>query len=394
MAGRAIVLLVLAGMLGNAAADWYGETGIEGRWFLQSPLDPEQESQDVSVHFQTEYYTSWDGGDQSFTFKPFLRLDQQDEQRTHFDIREAVWIHAGEDWEVRLGIDKVFWGVTEVYHLVDIINQTDVLENPDGEQKLGQPLLKYSMERDWGTLDAYLMPWFRERPYPGKKGRLRSHPRVDVDQARYDNDLEDHYPSFALRWSRSIGDWDIGLAHFHGTSREPRFTPGTDGGGNPVLVPNYDLINQTSIDAQATVGDWLWKLEAIYRSGQELGYFAATGGFEYTYVGIGDSAADLGMLVELMYDDQGDIATTPFNQDVFFGLRWIANDVPGSEVLGGIVIDWKNGGRFYNLEASRRLGSAWKASLQVRAWSNIDPTDPVYAFRKDDYIEARLIRYF
>jgi hypothetical protein len=393
-ARRAIVLALLCGMLGNAPADWYSEAGIEGRWFPQDPMDPAQESQGLSLHLQTEYHTSWDDGEQSFTFKPFLRLDQRDDARTHFDIREAVWIRAGEDWEVRLGIDKVFWGVTEVYHLVDIVNQTDVLENPDGEQKLGQPLLKYSMERDWGTLDAYLLPWFRERPYPGREGRLRSHPRVDVDQARYDNDLEDHYPGFALRWSRSIGDWDLGVTHFHGTSREPRLTPGVDGGGRPVLIPNYDLIDQTGIDAQATLGDWLWKLEAIRRSGWGKSYIAATGGFEFTRVGIAGTDADLGLLMEVMYDEREDAATTPFNQDVFLGLRWVANDVPGSEVLGGVVVDWDNGGRFFNLEASRRVGGAWKASLQMRAWSSIDRTDPVYAFYRDDYVEARLTRYF
>jgi len=387
-------LVMLWGMLGNVTADWFSEAGIQGRWFWQSPLDPVQESTDLSVHLQTEYYTSWDGGDQSFTFKPFLRLDQQDDNRTHFDIREAVWVHAGEDTEVRLGLDKVFWGVTEVYHLVDIINQTDVVENPDGEQKLGQPMLKYSMERDWGTLDAFLMPWFRERPYPGEKGRLRSHPRVDVDQVHYDNDLEDHYPSIAVRWSRSIGDWDLGVAHFHGTSREPRFEPGTDGKDHPVLVPHYDLIDQTSIDVQAIVEEWLWKLEAIHRSGQGESYFATTGGFEYTYVGVADSAVDLGVLVELMYDERGDAATQPFNRDVFLGLRWVANDAQSTEVLGGVVVDWENEGRFYNLEASRRLGDAWKASLEMRIWSNIAPTDPTYAFRRDDYIEANLVRYF
>ena len=60
----------------------------------------------------------------SFTFQPFIRIDQQDEERSHFDIRELAWLHVGNDWELRTGIRKVFWGVNESQHLVDIINQT------------------------------------------------------------------------------------------------------------------------------------------------------------------------------------------------------------------------------------------------------------------------------
>lgn len=387
--------LIAVGLSGAAqAAEWNSEVGIEGRWHAQDALDAAQRDGGFSLHLQTEYYRSWDGGDQSFVFKPFVRIDQQDRERSHVDIREAVWTRAGDDWEVRVGIDKVYWGVTEAYHLVDIINQTDNLENPDGEEKLGQPMFKYSMERDWGTLDAYLMPWFRERAFAGQRGRLRTQPRVDADQARYDNDLEEHYPSLALRWSNSIGDWDLGVSHFHGTSRDPRFTPGTDSTGATVLIPHYDIIDQTSLDLQATIEDWLWKFEAAHRGGQGESYLAATGGFEYTLVGIADSDADLGILVELMWDDRGDRATTPFNHDVFLGLRWVANDEQSTEVLGGVMVDWENGSRFFNLEASRRLGDNWKASLQARAWGNVDTQDVSYAFRKDDYIEARLIRYF
>lgn len=392
MRAQWVILLALA--TSPAGADWNSEAGLEGRWHWQQPLDPRQSDSSLSLDFQTEYYTSWDGGDQGFAFKPFARLDGNGNDRTHADIREAVWIRAGDDWEVRVGIDKVFWGVTEVNHLVDIINQTDNLENPDGEQKLGQPMLKYSTEQAWGTLDAYLLPWFRERRFPGSEGRLRPALVVDESQVRYDTKLKQHYPSVALRWSRVLGDWDIGVAHFHGTSRDPRLTQGSDGGGNPVLVPNYDIIDQTSVDLQGTLEDWLWKFEAAYRSGSGKGYLAATGGFEYTLVGIADSDADLGLLLEVMFDDRGDSASTPFNHDLFLGLRWVANDVDGSEVLGGVMVDWKNGGRFLNLEASRRLGSGWKAALQLRSWIDQDQSDAAYALRRDDYLEARLIRYF
>jgi len=388
----AIFLLLVVPGLGGA--NWNSEVGLEVRHHWQNPLLPEQGDGGLSAHFQTEYYNQWDDGRQSFTFKPFVRIDEQDAERTHWDVREAVWIYAGDGWETRVGIDKVYWGVTEAYHLVDIINQSDILENPDGEQKLGQPLWKVSLERDWGIVDAYLMPYFRKRQFPGEAGRLRTSVPVSNDQALYDNKRKERYPSVAVRLSTYVGDWDIGLAHFHGTSRSPRFTPGLDSGGNPVLVPNYDIIDQTSIDVQGAIEAWLWKFEAAYRSGQGESFAAATGGFEYTFVGIADTDADLGLLLELMYDSRDNNATTPFNHDVFMGLRYAANDVAGTEVLGGMVEDWEGQGRFFNLEASTRLSENIRGTLQVRAWSDIDPRDVSFSTHRDDYAEARLTYYF
>ena len=72
----------------------------------------------------------------NLTFTPFFRLDSSDGERTHLDIRELLWQSYGDTWEVRAGLGKVFWGVTESQYLVDVINQTDLVESPDGEDRL------------------------------------------------------------------------------------------------------------------------------------------------------------------------------------------------------------------------------------------------------------------
>src|SRR5690606_15671470 len=101
-----------------------------------------------------------------------------------------------------------------------------------------------------------------------------------TDQAVYESSREQRRIDAALRWSHYIGPWDLGLSHFHGTGREPRLLPGVDGGGQPVLVPHYDVIHQTGLSLQRIAGDWLWKLELIRRSGQGDTFTAAVGGFE------------------------------------------------------------------------------------------------------------------
>ena len=123
------------------AGEWSGYLGTEFRYFTQDPRDPRQHDENFSLVFEPEYYHEWDKGTQSLAFVPFFRLDQHDNERTHFDIRELNWTKVAENWELRLGLRKVFWGVTEFQHLVDIINQTDLVENIDTEDKLGQPMI-------------------------------------------------------------------------------------------------------------------------------------------------------------------------------------------------------------------------------------------------------------
>ncbi|MEN8167459.1 MAG: hypothetical protein ABFR65_08290 [Pseudomonadota bacterium] len=376
------------------AGEWSGYIEGQARYFTQGALSPEQTNHTLSLAFEPEYYHSWDDERQSLTFTPFLRLDSQDDERSHADIRELLWLKAGDGWELRAGIGKVFWGVTEILHLVDIINQTDLVENPDGEQKLGQPMLMYSLEREWGLLDLFVLPGFRERTFPGEAGRLRSLIPVDTKLARYESEREERHIDLAIRWSHSIGDWDLGLSHFYGTSRDPSFTPVVKESGEIVLAPYYAIINQTGLDLQATKGDWLWKLEAIRRSGQDDPFYAATGGFEYTYVGIAETDMDLGMLAEYMYDDRGDDAPVAFENDLFFGFRLTLNDVQSSELLTGIIKDLDSSAWMFNLETSRRLGAVWTASTQIRVWNAVPRDDPLYDVSRDDYIEISLKRYY
>ncbi len=384
--------LLLPGLL--SAGEWSGYVEAQGRYFMQDGLDPDQSDSSLSLAVQPEYYNRWDNGKQSLLFIPFARWDSQDDERSHGDIRELIWTYAGSGWEGRVGIGKVFWGVTEALHLVDIVNQTDLVENIDGEQKLGQPMAKLSLERDWGILDFYLLAGFRERTFPGEDGRLRTLPRVDTDLVSYQSDREERHLDVALRWSHYIGDWDFGLSHFSGTSRDPVFTPRLDGSGEIVLAPYYELIRQTGLDLQATKGDWLWKLEAIHRSADSGSYNAATGGFEYTIVGIADSAMDLGLLTEYLYDDRHDEASTPFEDDLFIAFRLTANDVDGSELLAGIIKDLDSSAAMFNLEASRRIGNNWKLSAQARLWASPPQEDPLYSMHRDDYIEVSVQRFF
>ena len=390
-------LFILPGLLLPLAAvhawEVSGYIEPELRLFAERGLQAEQERSDLSFAIQPEFIH--EQGSHQFVFTPFARIDQRDDERTHADVRELYWLYAGDDWEFQAGIGRVFWGVTESQHLVDIINQTDLVENIDAEDKLGQPMIRVSLVRDWGIVDAFLLPGFRERTYPGEKGRLRYPLVIDTDAVRYESDQKQRHVDWALRWTQTMGDWDLGLAHFSGTSRDPQLSPTVKSGGEVVLIPWYPLIDQTSLDLQAVKGDWLWKLEAISRRGQgEKRYSAATGGFEYTLVGVNDSAVDVGLVAEYLWDGRGDDALTPFQNDLMAGVRITLNDEQSSEALLGVITDLEYGSYSFSIEASRRLYDSFKFNFEVRFFDSSEPRDLAYGFRKDDYAQIGLAWYF
>jgi hypothetical protein len=388
-----VMLCLFSAPVTGLANELSGYISAEGRYFFHDTLFDEQEKNSGSFAFQPEYYHEWEDGP-SFLFVPFGRLDSADSKRTHFDIRELNYLWPTEDWEFRLGVGKVFWGVTEFVHLVDIVNQTDLVENIDGEDKLGQPMAHLSVPRDWGVWDVFLLPYFRERTFPGRKGRLRHALVVDTDHPMYESDDEEHHVDFAVRYSHTVGDWDFGIYHFVGTGREPTLLPGVDTKGRPVLIPYYEQINQTGLDLQLVAGQWLWKLESLYRTGQRNDFFASIGGFEYTFVGIAETSMDLGVIGEYAYDERRDNATTVYENDAMFGLRLAVNDAESTEVLAGLIQDLDSTARALSVEASRRIGSNWKLFLQAWGFFDSPGEDLLYNVRDDDFLQIELAYYF
>ncbi len=375
--------------------DISGYVGVEDLAFLHDGLAPEQHNNYVSGVFQAEFYKKWDDGRQSFAFVPFYRYSQHDNRRTHFDIRELTWLMVERSWELRVGFRKVFWGVAEGLHLIDIINQTDLVENIDTEDKLGQPMINLALINDWGTVDLFVMPGFRERTFSGVEGRFRLIPEIAVNDAIYDRSGLEKHMSYALRWSHYIGDWDIGISHFYGMNREPRFIPSIEDNGRLKLVPFYETINQTSLDLQMTHESWLWKLEAMVRSGMDKTYFAAVGGLEYTLFDLYETGLDVGFVLEYMYDTRGSgNFYAPFQDDFLTALRFGFNDEQSTEILAGVMFDRTSNTKFYNIEASRRIGDSWKIEAEMRFYAGSPPYDSPYFLREDDHFRIELSYHF
>ena len=161
------------------------------------------------------------------------------------------------------------------------------------------------------------------------------------------------------------------------------------------LIPVYEQMTQVGVDLQYTRNAWLWKLEAIARDAQSDNSVAVVGGFEYTFFGVRDSAADVGLLLELLHDDRNAVAPpTSFDNDVFMGARLALNDANDTSVLAGVAVDVDTTETFLNIEAERRIGDSLSLEARLRAFMNADPGDALFTFENDDYFQLRLSWYY
>lgn len=400
MRKKFVMAALASSSIAYADVDSRGSAGIETRYFSSG-----QELQ-ASIFVEPEWY--WEKDNAAWTVKPFVRVDSLDSERNHMDIREAFYQQVGDDWELRVGINKVFWGVTESQHLVDVINQTDYLEGFDGEDKLGQPMVQFTRINPWGVVDTLILPFFRERKFPGEDGHFNFSSRLMAageeqtfyarfDPAIYESSQGDQHIDAALRYSHTLGNFDFGIYYFTGTRRDPVLQVTSI---DPIekrisFTPYYMQMKQTGLDVQATVGAWLWKLEAFSRRQEGGNYAAAVGGFEFTLYGISEQGSDLGLLMELNWDERDKAASTPLQNDLFIGSRLTWNDEQSSELLAGVVHDLDNSERYIaRLEVSRRLGDSYRLSAEAWIFNSDSPDDLAYSIRNEDFIQLLLEKFF
>lgn len=389
------VLALAAMAAAHADVDIAGEASLQGRWYPQSPAFPGQRSSTMGLVVEPTFFADI-GRTTSFTLTPLYRYDSADSRRTHGDVREAYLLMHGDwgenFWELRLGLDRVFWGVAELHNLVDIVNQLDLVEHPRDRPKLGQPMAHLTVSGDWGIAESFILPYHRKLSFPGRSGRLRARHPIQ-ESAIYESGAEERHVDLAFRYSNTLGLVDFGLSAFVGTSREPLFLGHqSEPAQVTTLIPYYEQIRQLGVDAQLTTGPVLYKMEAIRRSGarnllgQEEDYAAFIFGLERGLDALFGSNADLTFLAEWHYDARNRRATSVWQNDLYVAGFLALNDVPGTELAAGLLADLRYDYRALNLELKRRLSDSWSMRLEAIATLSADPRDVTYDGRRDSFV--------
>lgn len=402
---RSVLLLAALAVLAPPPAlaqDGWSIGGFVAPELRLFPNSPEHEGQSPvfaapSVVLQPEFRYDFDERNR-LTFIPMARGESgaYDPARNRGDIRELNVTSYHGDWFAQAGLIRVYWGKTESRHLVDIINQADTVDNVDRDDKLGQPALVLGGQGGYGALTGYLLPGFREGTFPSRQGRLRGPFPVDTGRPVYESEQESRRLDWAARYAHTVGPFDVAVSHFNGTGREARVTLDADPAGRPVLIPHYDVIDQTAVEVQATLGALLLKGEGYRRSGNPTTFYAHVSGFEYTLFGVLDSNHDIGLLAEYVYDNRpADAPPTSFDREVFLGVRWVANDADDTDLLAGALIDTRRGSKSYSAEFKTRLADHLKLKVRGQIFQEVSPAESVLdAASKDDNVIFHLAYYF
>ena len=393
---------LIAGILGAltvSSASWgevdrQFELSLSGQFFPNIKSGSADVRQQFLTGLEAEFTSDFDSDDLIGTFLPYGRIASSGGEMNHADIRELNLLYTADDWEAVAGISRVFWGVTESGHLVDIINQTDQLEGFDGEDKLGQPMVRASRLFDQDVLDLYVLPGFRERAFLPSDQPLALPFPIEEDKALYGARNGQQHVDLATRFSGYRGMVDYGLSWFNGTSRDPEFIVQPNG----TFRSRYPLINQWGLDVQLTLDSWLWKLEAIHRAFETEAltsdFSASIGGAEYTIYALADSLFDLGLLAEWHFDSRDDRTMVPLQNDLFIGMRASFNDTQSSEFLAGVFSDLDDRSRSFRLEANRRVLDDARITLEAQTFLDVDPDNAISYLQDSDFIVLSLQLFF
>jgi hypothetical protein len=421
---------------GSAFADgeWTGEIKPEYRYYMESALTTTQTTATVDSFYHqlakqginpatlpppvppgppvpgqneptlalTLNYQRTVDADTRFSFKGFARYDEMDPARSHADLRELVWTYRLSQadqpvWDLRVGVDKVFWGTTESNHLIDIVNSTDAVENIDSSEKLGQPMVRLTTHRDFGNLDFLLLPYFRTPTASGAQGRLRPPTPMTEVPVRYNRALGDTFPSWVVRWSHRIGKADLGGYYFQGINRDPRVTQSNAviTATNPYgLIAHYDWMRQWGFDGSYLLGDFTLKGEYLLRFTQGSHFRAAVGGVEYTFGSLFGTDWDLNLVFERNVDNRGENSAAILQNDNFYGIRLAFNDAQSTQLKVGYMRDLFDDSKSMRIEASRRLTDNVTLRLETQLFQDIATSNPLYIISQDSYVQLSAIYYF
>lgn len=397
------ICLLLSSCVGivhaNDTIQLSGTIALESRWFWDS-ANFDFVSRDAGLANGIVVKPEIDaeiGESTNLRISGFYRYDDMDSERTHGDVQEAYLVHyrptpLGE-LEVRIGLDRAFWGVAESNHLIDIVNQTDLVENPNEEFKLGQPMIHFTLSTDSGMFELFGLPFHRQRTFPGLEGRLGFPFPIDTNKVLYESDDEERHFDIAFRYSHTFGYLDAGIGGFIGTNREPFFVPNFLSSLPLSFSPLYTQISQASIDLRLQHSGWLLKFEGLRRTGalNRLGnsedYTAFVGGCEYSFFSLFGTGADMTLVAEWSFDERRERAPTRFDNDLFIASRIRFNDFQGTTITASVLLGNDNDSSISSVEFSRRFSERISLAIELVLLNEIATDDVLYSLKNDSYLE-------
>lgn len=375
------------------AASVRGSAGFEARLYRDAPQRPQQDRERLQGSGYFNLDVSGESGEAlRYDLDLFGRLAPRSSHEASGDVRQATVQWRGERSEWSVGALAETWGVLEAWNPVDIVNQRDLAEDFQGKVKLGQPGATAQLRWDRATLSLYALTAARERRYGEGRDRLAPLP-APLREQRFENGRWS--PSLAARGQFRLGAFDLAVSHYRGHSREPLLRPRLGPQGLSGLDAFYARIDQSALEAQYVLGDSVLKAELIRQRNPAESFWGGGLGIETTRSKFAGGTGDLALYAEYYRDRRSEASpTTPFQNDVFVGLRYTCNDAADTVLEARSTYDLDRRSNLLDLRASRRVFGDGVLSLQWLQPLSADDDPALQGLADDTQLKLGFAWYF
>ena len=365
-------------------------------------------------------------GSGELVFK-FSGLNDDDNDRSLFNVQKAYYTNRFDNWDLVLGYNIENWGVSNGRTLVNVLNARDQTNQVGSIDLIGTPMANANVFSDVGTFSFYVLGGDVQDNFGGQGTRQRGPFYTDDALTVYE---DDNSVGLALRFANSYslgeGSLDIGASVFKGTSREALRYPGcnpdgsaepcgqfnadlrerflsgdtisqngADTGGITKLTAFYQEITQYGLTAVYANGNTQLRFEGFLREASDETFGAAIVGGDQSFYNFLGGEGTLIVAAEYHYDDRSfRQPVTVFEDDLFFGVNYSANDTNDSQIDFGVFYDLDDASKIYSLSMSRRIGDRARVAINASHISASDPTDQLFSVDGNSFVEFSLSTFF
>lgn len=431
----------------GSALDFAAEIEIGSRYYFEDGQYTGQSEAGFYpfVGFQLDGDMAVGGGDIALQFSGLFE-DAND--RSIFNVQRLYYTEAYDGWDLLVGYNVENWGVSSGRTLVNVLNARDRANRVGGSDLIGTPMVNVNIPTEIGTFSLYALGGDVVDNFGGMATRNRGQLYTNDDFATYQDPGS---VDFALRYSNnfSIGDGslDLGASFYSGTNREAVGLPacvratgavtdvicgqindairvGYEAGVVPpqsaaeigaflttnfgaavaataagrqviALSPYYQEIRQYGLTGVYAQGNTQIRFEGFLRDTEFEDFFAAILGVEYTFYDFLGGPGTMTAALEYHFDDRGPLQpTTVFEDDLFLGLNYSANDTSDSRVEFGLFYDLDTSSQLYSLSASRRIGDQFRVGMSANHVEAGQMQDPISQVDQDSFVEFSLSVFF
>jgi hypothetical protein len=362
----------------------------------------------------------------------FAGLNDDENDRSLFNIQKAYFTNSFENWDLVLGYNVEDWGVSNGRTIVNVMNAKNRTNQVGNSDLIGTPMANANLFTDVGTFSVYALGDSVRGNFGGRATRQRGPFYTDDGLVRYE---DSNSPDFALRYTHGFslgeGSLDVGVSAYQGTARESLRMPGCISADSAVsasacaqfnddvlagynsgktvakaaadagtdaftaVTPYYQEIRQLGLTTVYAEGNTQLRFEGFLREASGERFVGAIVGGDHSFHNLMGGDGTLTLALEYHYDDRsGRQPVTVYDDDVFVGVNFIANDTNDSRFNLGVFYDLDQSSQIYTLSASRRIGERLRVGINANHVVSDSLTDPLSSVDGNSYIEFSLSAFF